>query len=70
MVSHDDRLIELELMLTHLQRQYDDLNEVVLDQGKQLAEQRKRINELESDMQSGMETVEQSLPPHLFRNRS
>jgi SlyX protein len=33
---HSDRIVELELLVTHLQRDLDTLNEVLLGQQKQL----------------------------------
>ena len=33
----DDRVTELEIRITHLSRDFDSLNEVVIEQGRELA---------------------------------
>lgn len=45
--AKDPRLVELEIQLTHLQYDYEQLNSVCLEQQSQIAKQSQRIGRLE-----------------------
>lgn len=49
-----DRLAKIESHLAHLEHQYDQLNEVVLDQGRRLA----RIQALQAKVSDTLESIE------------
>jgi len=61
------RLEKIESHLAHLERQYEEINQVVIEQGKLLA----RLQKENSKVSSAMETIEieriratDSKPPH------
>ncbi len=61
------RLAKLESDHAHLERQYDELNGVAIDQGKLLSRLQKRLGQIDEAMQSqdlerGRETNQK--PPH------
>lgn len=60
------RLINIELVLTHQQRTIEDLNEVIINQGKELenlAQQHKQLKALlEEDIVKPLS--EETPPPH------
>ena len=66
--SLDERIVELEILCTHLQHDFQDLNKVVIDQQSQL-DQVQKINE---QLQQHIEELEnpetrdpdQERPPH------
>lgn len=67
----NDRIIELEIGLAHIQRLYEQLNEVVTDQSSELVELRranKQLNEkIERLKSDGSETTvdpADEKPPH------
>lgn len=65
----DNRITELELLVTHLQRDLDALNSVVLEQQKQLDRLGKSLDKLDhqvEDMLDGGESRDllAEKPPH------
>ena len=64
--SIDERLINIELMLTEQQRMLDDLNEVIITQGKEIDALKKENALLKTLLER--ETVkplsEETPPPH------
>ncbi|HCU59257.1 MAG TPA: slyX family protein [Alphaproteobacteria bacterium] len=64
--SIDERLINIELMLTEQQRMLDDLNEVIINQGKEIDALKKENALLKTLLER--ETVkplsEETPPPH------
>ncbi|MBR2300102.1 MAG: SlyX family protein [Alphaproteobacteria bacterium] len=64
--SIDERLINIELMLTEQQRMLDDLNEVIISQGKEIDTLKKENALLKTLLER--ETVnplsEETPPPH------
>ena len=46
------RLIQTEAALAHLERNFDDLNGVVISQGKMIARLQKRLDELGNTLQA------------------
>ena len=64
-----DRVLELEMLVTHLQRDLETLNSVVLDQQKQLDALRLRISKLDHRLTGLAEGDEprnllEERPPH------
>ena len=64
-----DRITELELALTHLQKDYESLNEVVLDNGSRLASLESAMQRLTSKLDalsepSSERRPEDEKPPH------
>ncbi|KAB2675635.1 MAG: SlyX family protein [Verrucomicrobia bacterium] len=62
-----ERLARAEASVAHLERQYDELNEVVITQGKLLARIQKRLEQLGDSMESQeLERIRStnSKPPH------
>jgi uncharacterized coiled-coil protein SlyX len=49
-VSADDRLTNLELLFTHLERQVADLHQVVLDQRRQIELLQKQLSRLQEGL--------------------
>jgi uncharacterized coiled-coil protein SlyX len=47
-MSESDRLINLELLFTHLERQLGELNQVVLDQAEQIELLQRQIRVLQA----------------------
>jgi len=47
-VNDADRLTNLELLFTHLERQVAELNQVVLDQAEQIEQLKQQIRALQS----------------------
>ncbi|MEL6107279.1 MAG: SlyX family protein [Planctomycetota bacterium] len=70
MKSSAERITELETQLAHLQRQYDVLNQVLIDQAGDLAALRKRLSSQErmlEELKRGAEPMGDPLdekPPH------
>ena len=69
-MSESERLNEVEIQLTHLQRQYDQLNEVVIDQTSRIDGLIRSIKMLEAKLQrmeasdGPQSTLEDEKPPH------
>jgi uncharacterized coiled-coil protein SlyX len=62
-----DRLERIESALTHLQHQFDSLNEVVLGQERRLTRMERLVKELRDNMETQeMERIRanQTKPPH------
>ncbi len=62
-----ERLARAEASVAHLERQYDELNAVVITQGKLLARIQKRLEQLGDSMESQeLERIRStnSKPPH------
>lgn len=55
---------KLEIKIAFLQRQIEQLNEIVLDQGKGLTRMEKRLKELYSLIEEGGELNQNTRPPH------
>ncbi|MCD0461210.1 SlyX family protein [Roseiconus lacunae] len=70
MKDHSDRIIELESQLAHLQRQYDELNQVVIDQTRDIQRLLKQALKWEQDLDRLKHAVEprgelaDEKPPH------
>jgi uncharacterized coiled-coil protein SlyX len=70
MGNEKDKIIELEIALAHLQRQFDVLNAVVTDQAMQMDRASKRIDKWEQAVQRLKNTSEtaadsvEEKPPH------
>ena len=47
---HDSRIVELEMQLMHLERNYEQLHVVCLGQHEEIESQRRRIEQLENLM--------------------
>ncbi len=70
MKTDQQRITELEIQLSHLQRQYDVLNEVLTDQAGQIDRVVTKIKRWENDvellknaMESGRD-IQDEKPPH------
>ncbi|MEM6471486.1 MAG: SlyX family protein [Planctomycetota bacterium] len=70
MSSPDDRVTKLEENLAHLQRQYDLLNEVVIEQSlelnrtrKQIAKWERLVESLKNRLDSPSDLLDEK-PPH------
>ena len=62
-----DRLAKAEASVAHLEKQYDELNSVLIAQGKLLARVQKRLEQLGESMESQeLERIRStnSKPPH------
>lgn len=65
-----ERVTELEIQLTHAQRAYDELNQVVIEQAKELQQFRQRVHKLQEEIEgikqqpSTVRTLEDEKPPH------
>lgn len=63
-----DRLVDAEIALTHLQQDYDSLNEVVLAQQKTIAQLSSKIQRLETRIDASddpeVRDAESEKPPH------
>jgi len=64
------RLTELEFVVTHLQRTIQDLNEVIIDQGKRIDTLQRETRLIASDIRQVRESsreprrAEDEIPPH------
>ncbi|MEO1617795.1 MAG: SlyX family protein [Planctomycetota bacterium] len=70
MSSEQERITNLEISLAHLQRQYDMLNEVVIEQTreleratKQIAKWENEVNSMKNQMESPGDPLDEK-PPH------
>ena len=67
--SQEPRIVELELLVTHLQRDLETLNQVLLDQRKELEELRNVVTRVDDRLARLGQTDEpydpaQERPPH------
>lgn len=66
--SDRDRIVEAEIALTHLQHDYESLNEVVLEQQKAIEQLSIQIQRLQTKVESNAEPeirdAESERPPH------
>ncbi len=67
--STSNRIMELELQLMHLQKDFESLNEVVLDQHRRLEEHQRNIDSLVRKLETGLgdldeRSPEDEKPPH------
>jgi SlyX protein len=68
--THSDDRVELESKIAFLERTVDDLNDVILEQGKSLEELGRRLAKLEGridpggDSESGDGDLDAQRPPH------
>jgi uncharacterized coiled-coil protein SlyX len=60
----DDRLVELEIRYTHLERQLEDLNQVVISQQKVIDGLLKRVAELQARVADAGDPQSNDRPPH------
>lgn len=60
--SKDDRVELLEGVVSHQQRTIDELNDVVIAQGKEIAELRKKLETLISRFLAVEEAVQPDIP--------
>ncbi len=60
----ESRLIELEVLLMHLQHDYEQLNSEVLKQQKTISEQQQRISHLENLVRGLLEQLEHGPASH------
>lgn len=56
-----DRVTEVEIQLTHLQRTYEQLNEVVIEQAKDILSLRKQVSKLKEALEESK--AQPSAPP-------
>lgn len=68
MTDHDARLEKLEIDLAHANQTIDDLNSVVIEQGKQLERMKHLLSNMTDQVEELMENVlpgpENEKPPH------
>lgn len=65
--SQDQRINELELHAMHLRRDYESLNEVILEQGRKLDQLFEILNRLTRQMsivEASMSELPDEKPPH------
>ncbi|MSU32875.1 MAG: SlyX family protein [Pedosphaera sp.] len=64
--SLPERLMAVEASLAHLERHFDDLNSVVIDQARLLVRLQKRVDELGQafDVRETERSPHQEKPPH------
>lgn len=62
----EDRIIDLEIKFTHQEKIIDELNEVIIEQGKEIIELKKKIKLLKDsfDQQLVKNEEEEVPPPH------
>ncbi|MBM3963487.1 MAG: SlyX family protein [Planctomycetes bacterium] len=70
MKNPDDRLVELEVLFTHLQKTITDLDEVVVDQSRRIDQLQRELKILAGDVRLVRESSreqrrpEDEIPPH------
>lgn len=64
MQDRDDRLVDLEIRYTHLQRQLDELNGVVFEQQKMIVALTAQVKELRAGLGDLGERQPNEKPPH------
>ena len=66
--SDSERIVETEIALTHLQHDYESLNEVVLEQQKAIEQLSVQIQRLQTKVESNTDPevrdAESERPPH------
>ena len=66
--SNRDRIVDAEMALTHLQQDYESLNEVVLEQQKAIEQLSVQIQRLQTKVESSADPevrdAESERPPH------
>lgn len=66
--SNRDRIVDAEMALTHLQQDYESLNEVVLQQQKAIEQLSVQIQRLQTKVESNADPevrdAESERPPH------
>lgn len=66
--SDRDRIVDTEIALTHLQRDYESLNEVVLGQQREIENLSSELAKLQAKLSSSSEAevrdAEAERPPH------
>lgn len=66
--SNRDRIVDAEMALTHLQQDYESLNEVVLEQQKTIEQLSIEIQRLQTKVESNADPevrdAESERPPH------
>ena len=66
--SNQDRIVDAEMALTHLQQDYESLNEVVLEQQKTIEQLSIEIQRLQTKVESNADPevrdAESERPPH------
>ncbi|MFM8572909.1 MAG: SlyX family protein [Pirellula sp.] len=66
----EQRLMEVECLLMHMQKTLSDLNEVVIEQGKSISKLQREVKQLASDFKqvrdinSPVRRAEDEIPPH------
>ncbi len=63
----NERIIELEANLTHLQKNYDELNEVVVEQSKRLVRLERGLFALENQIKEVIRTLREPRDPDAER---
>jgi SlyX protein len=68
-IKNSKRITDLEMSIAHLQKDFETLNEVVLDQGKLIDKLSSRIDKLLSQFEASQEEPEvrdliDEKPPH------
>ncbi|MCC9602484.1 SlyX family protein [Stieleria sp. JC731] len=70
MPNNNERLVEVETQLAHLQRQYDELNQVVVDQSRYIDRLTRQILKWEQELDRVKSAVDPQInmtdekPPH------
>jgi len=66
--SDRERIVDAEMALTHLQHDYDSLNEVVLEQQKTIEQLSIQVQRLQAKVEAGSDPeirdAESERPPH------
>ncbi len=68
MTIHEDRFVDIEMAISNLERVVEDLNEVIIKQGKDIAFLQKQNHYLTEAIRNTSSTVkpleEETPPPH------
>jgi len=68
MADADDRFVDIEMAISNLERMVEDLNEVIIRQGKDIAFLQKQNHYLTEALRNAQSTVkpeeEETPPPH------
>lgn len=68
--SPDERLTDVECILMHAQKTISDLNQVIIDQGRQIDQLRRELKQLASDFRQVQDSnlptrsARDEIPPH------
>lgn len=66
----DQRLTDVECILMHAQKTLSDLNQVIIDQGRQIDQLRRELKQLASDFRQVQDSnrptrsAQDEIPPH------